>query len=228
MTARVHLGSEFTIARNGFTHFGRLLLSSGSWWTENTGASPGFDWSPTAEAANTATLATIMEWLTGKVTGASVLICAVDPVPTGYPFASEWQNALTTMGHTFTLSGAVHFNGLDPLDYDCVHIINVSPVGDFADEFDAYLDERGAAFSFCNVSFNSWARYGVNAPGPSQTYVGPPDYLMSYPSLLGVSRQVLQFTNSIVAANGAGTRGGTTTIYDNVYSQGGFASWVQV
>lgn len=232
MTARVQYASEVTIARDGYTREGRLFLSSGGWWAQNDAPGyPGFDKSANTIAANTATLAALMEWLTGKTSGASALICAPDPVTSGYAFNTVWQAALVGLGHTFTLSGVANsFNGHDPNDFDCVHVYDsVAPPDAFGIAFDAYLDAKGAAFVLCQPGTH-FSRYGVRARNSSpyyQTAAAAPDYLMTYPSLPigGASYRVTQHTTSLLEAV-AGTRGGTTTLYNNTYGEPGMATWV--
>ena len=223
------------MARDGYTREGRLFLSSGAWWNTDFlpgPGYPGFDTTPTASAANKATLVDMMTWLTGKTSGANVLICEANPTPPGYPYGAIWQAALLSLGHTFTLSGALHFNGLNPLDYDCVHVDYVAAPGNaFGIAVDAYLDAKGAVLSVCDIYRNTWGRYGV-VPRTSapfyQTYPAAPNYLTTYPSLPigGATYQVTQFTNSILLATGGGTRGGTTTVHNNASGEGGMAAWV--
>jgi hypothetical protein len=232
MTARVALGSGISIARNGRApRAGRLFLTSSAAWAQNVTAYPGFDSTANTIVANTATLAALMTWLTGKASGATVLICAPDPVVSGYPFDTAWQAALVGLGHAFTLSGDYTFNGHDPLAFDCVHILDaVAPPNSFGVALDAYLDARGAAFGFCQPNSHTGERYGVRPRGSAPYYhtaTAAPDYLMTYPSLPfgGPSYQATQYTTSILEPI-AGTRGGTMSLYNNSYGEAGMAAWV--
>ena len=235
MSARITLGGDFTIARNAVPpRSGRMCFVANSLWTTNsTYAYPGFDHTANSVAGNTDFLAALMVWLTGKATGASVLICALDP-NTG-AFGPAFRAALAGLGHSSTLTGAIHFNGYDPLDFDCVCVFDTyNPPDAFGVAFDAYIDARGAALTFCMTSGHIAPRYGVKPRSsspfyqtspPDVRYLGAPDYLMTYPVLFdGAPHYVVQYWAFLIEVV-AGSRGGTMTLHNNMYGEPGIATW---
>ena len=236
MSARITLGGDFTIARNAVPppRSGRMCFVATSLWTTNsTYAYPGFDHTANSVAGNTDFLAALMVWLTGKATGASVLICG--PLNSG-AFGSAFRAALAGLGHSSTLTGAASsFNGYDPLDFDCVCVADTyNPPDAFGVAFDAYIDARGAALTFCMTSGHIAPRYGVKPRSsspfyqtspPDVRYLGAPDYLMTYPVLFdGATHYVTQWWAFLIEVV-AGSRGGTMTLHNNMYGEPGIATW---
>jgi len=233
MTAKVTWGHGILNAMNGPPPSGRICFLPNVWFTaDKTYAYPGFDQTANTIAANTDMLAAMMLWLTGKTTGASVLIVAIDPVSSGGYFGTVWQAALAGLGHSTTLTGAASsFNGYDPLNFDCVCTTDTyNPPDVFGVAFDAYIDARGAAITFNLPGNHVNTRYGVQ-PRPSspyyQTYVSAPDYLMTYPVLPfdSSSHQIIHWW-AIQSQLYAGSRGGTMTLHNNSYGEPGIATWV--
>lgn len=70
--------------------------------------------------------AAAVAWLSGKGSGANVLLCTTaDPTPAGHPFSYEFQDGLTRAGHTYTIKGDSGFTdggSYDPVDYDVTFV----------------------------------------------------------------------------------------------------------
>jgi len=237
MSARVHLASEFTMARNGYTREGRLILGGGGargfmWDTDPS--YPHWGFTDNTIIANERLARASLLWLTGKATGMRLLLFTVD-APRNQSWGDTWfEDFVTRTGvgaggvRTDGLEGTLDYSGVslgsggwdsyDPLDYDAVLLPSMNPT--YAYPFvDDYLAAKGAIWGFTNITAEYWQRYGFNNGTGYQAYVGPPDYLRPAFECAPLGTGTYQygiFSSTPVAAD-TNTIGGTSTIYDDCY-----------
>lgn len=120
---------------------GRIIVVGANYWASDgkTGF-PGHDGQgstadTTFQADSRRTVQAMVEWLTGKSSGATVFIQGVKSTPAApcavTDFGYQFSDGLEANGHTVTWSGsASSWSGYDPIDYDLFvtgHNIPTSP-----------------------------------------------------------------------------------------------------
>lgn len=145
MVAKVALGHGVLNAVNSEEHYvpGRIILLAGGTGAGGTaddryGSYAGYDGFgfDQAQASSDRLFGAVVTWLTGKASGANILLCTSGP-PTsvGHAFGTEFQAGLTRNGHSFTIRGESTWNDStwDPLDYDmaCIQGYGVYPAGSY-------------------------------------------------------------------------------------------------
>ena len=150
---------------------GRLFVSGSHYWTaDNRIGYSGFDGPPTAgidtsyQADSRRTLGAAIEWLTGKATGADLLI-----METGLTdfYGSQLQAGLDSLGHTYTFTGSpTNFGVYDPLDYDSLlwgpatlSVFTYHGLSDAQERFNYILDNKGTIL--CNSPLAYHTEYGI-------------------------------------------------------------------
>ncbi len=169
----------------------RLAVVGGPYWSEDaTAGLSGFNGASNVPPFDTyflndsrRTLAAIVKWLTGKSSGAQILVLN----PTAYPaagatrYANYFQAGLAWAGHTVTVTGSYSsWAGFEPLNYDLVCMGN--SLGAFAyhglataqEKVDYVLSNGGHILGECLANGGVWAPYGIdNAGGLHPTGVTP-------------------------------------------------------
>jgi hypothetical protein len=124
MIATVAQGWEAYQAKVFTTPPARLIAGSGASWTRTSYAAyEGLDdfaggTTDALLADSTRTILAMIYWLTGKRSGASVLICA-PIVPDVATWGQAFRDVLTGAGHNLTFTDSRGgWSGFEPLDYD--------------------------------------------------------------------------------------------------------------
>jgi hypothetical protein len=201
-------------------------------WTGFNGLSAGDN---TFYATSLAATDAFVQWLTGKSTGADILVCSQGLW--NVPFSNQFQIALADLGHNVTSTGTYNFNGYEPLDYDMLcgpQVLNTPSAyhgrTSSADIYDYYLDHGGALLTESGYS-NVWTRYGFHGkgyhqavyggihwrgPSPPSSGIGSPGWAYQIPFQLDETVYALvNFGSTAMEATPATkTRPGTTTVLD--------------
>ena len=230
MSARVHLASEFTMARNGFAP-ARLMLAGGlNFMADVRDGYPFWGYTDNSIIAHERLARASLLWLTGKATGMSLLLFANDPGRTG-AWGVTWFEDFVTRGVVIGgLEGTLDYSGVgldgsgwgayDPHDYDAVLIPAMAV--DAYPFVDAYLAANGAIWGLTITPAENWERYGFNNGTGFQANdppAGPPDWMNApfacAPLGTGTYRYAV-FSSCPVAAD-TNTIGGTSTLYADAY-----------
>lgn len=123
----------------------------------------------------------LVEWLTGKSSGASVLLLVDALTPNAAPggnFANEFQNGLIANGHSLTATGSPSsWSGFEPLDYDllCVGLgigaFSYHGIPDAQGKID-YVLAGGTSILFDGATYAP--KYGIRASAGSHGIVYEP------------------------------------------------------
>jgi hypothetical protein len=218
---RIALGWDVTVARNGAPDVGgRIVFTGGPEWLSNDAlpSYPGYD-SSTYETVHDALLGDIVEWLTGKTSGATVLILSATSTNA---FGTAFRTGLSGLGHTYDVTGSdTGWGAYDPADYDMICLVGAA-AGTFRDEVDAYVAAGGSALAYLTPTAGYWDRYGVSKSGyQTQSYPSLP--LLSI-TIFGTSHQYVTYATAKLTT-ATNTIGGTTTMVQNNYSEYAFAQW---
>lgn len=165
---------------------GARLAVVGPQWAidDRTPSYPGFSGYGTpggqflADSARTALA--ITRWLTGKTTGAALLVLSDDAV--GRMYGPEWRTVMTGAGHTITVTGSLSsWAGYEPLDFDLTCMANTLAAFSYhglatAQEKVDYVLENGGNILGHNPSGQAtvWAAYGIDkgAKSHATTFAG--------------------------------------------------------
>ena len=218
----------------------KLMVVGGNIWSENGRVGyPGFNGGGSTSDTkyltySRAAQAAMVHYLTGKSSGANILICVDGPVSAdASSFSTQFQDGLTAAGHSFTLTLSVNsFGGYEPTDFDLLcagSAIGGEPIyhGLTTDEdkFDYVLD-NGTSLLIDFWGSGYWERYGFTGPGYLHQVGGAihtTDYYAPYwdnqrpfyCAPIGTELYALVFSTSWVVAPGVSkTKPGTSTIYD--------------
>ena len=215
-------GSLNCIAKAPVKH-GQLLWTSTIELFRNNSGGAGYSQPLDAVAGNAAYQRDAVLWLTGKSSGANLLI--VGTVGGGV-IDSQFVAGLLALGHSYVYTGAgSSFNGQNPLTYDAVICEGLS---ESTATMDAYLAAKGSIWlSSAGANFS---RYGADKTGVAQTYTGggvDHQYCATHtiPVLGGPYTMTTVFALKLQSTTN--TIGGTTTIYQNNYGENSMATWVQ-
>jgi hypothetical protein len=154
MTTKLALGWGALSCVNAYNPGGRLFVSgpgyiSGSVMVSD-GVSPRWDMTAGHITACSAQSGAIIEFLTGKTTGANLLIYMTEAdADAGYSWGAHFQAWAVAQGHTLTWAGShatvggLPFNGYNPADYDAFLIEHdINEARDTA-ALTAYLTTQG-------------------------------------------------------------------------------------
>lgn len=235
MVAKVALGWDVGIAVNADTGVipGRMFVSGAYYAFRNSdigfpgydGFSGGLQW----RAGMDSWMAATISWMTNGKMPANILITGY--VYYGNVFQSEFTNALTRIGHTWTYTGAFNWNGLNPLDYDVIFIDSpagyqppIVPSNPNYPDIDTILDANGKIFTI-DIGGPGFSRYGYTASGfqSGTWYTGTPNTSIITP--LPNNPQAYDPYQAVVFVPGVQTRPGTVSIWDNQFGEHSFWTW---
>jgi len=208
----------------------------GYWSADHRYGYSGFDGYPTFYGENTEFRASsrlwlgkAVKWLTGKETGANILIVqegtGAQDTPSGYEWGNEFQLGLDALGHTYTLTNSlVDWGAEEPLDYDlmlCHTLDNAHTYHGLSlatEKLDYFLANGGHLMTDFGVF--DWARYGFAGSQWHDNHgaaYGAPDWKYQRPfycSPLGADLFALVYYTTAKVVAATNTIGGSATIYD--------------
>lgn len=150
----------------------RLAVVGAGYWSTDTrsGLYPGFWGSPSSATIYKAdaerTLLAIVLWLTGRATGAKILVCTNNGVSSSYG-PNEFQTTLTNAGHVVSVSGSsTSFGAYEPLNFDLVCWDSGWSGGTYhgyttGNDVADFLIDSGIAI--LSGTSKDWSRYGMAA-----------------------------------------------------------------
>ena len=201
---------------------GRLLaIDDGDWASNISGAYNYY------QADHDRLLSDIVFFLTGKRSGANILICEQHTTDI---WGTQFQAGLTRLGHTFsqTLTHQT-LNGYVMGDFDMTIMYTLSG-GDYL-LIDPYLDAGGAILTVLGVTGDTtWARYGFKvttafpwwqSPILAHPYLNP----MICPTLGGSPYNKFILTSPMYVAVAPTILTGTTTLFTNENGEYMAALW---
>lgn len=223
----------------------RLCVVGGAYWNGNGSASyAGFNGAGSADdtryqADSRRTLAAMVKWLTGKASGARVLICG-DAIA-GHAWGTQFRDGLEAAGHTFVVTGSMSdWAGYEPTDYDllcCGNDLSAFEYHGLAtdqEKVDYVLEQGTSILSETTGSGGGvWEAYGITNTGGYHESVatlgihygsdGPTAWRCQRPfycEQFGEDLYALVMYTTMRVHPGTNTRGGQTAFMDCVCADG--------